>query len=46
MMVENAGIGIIMKSGALTNQIKNGNVVSSNNESGVAEGINKYFLKK
>lgn len=45
MMVENAGTGIVMGNGSLALQIKNGNVVSDNNKNGVAEGIEKFYLK-
>lgn len=45
LMIENAGLGIIMGNGALAEQTEKGVVVSSNNQSGVAEGIEKYYLK-
>ena len=44
-MIENAGIGIVMGNGSLALQTKKGKIVSGNNENGVAEGIEKYYLK-
>ncbi len=44
LMIENAGIGIIMENGALVSQTEKGVVVSDNNQSGVAEGLERYYL--
>lgn len=46
MMIENAGIGIVMGDGALVTQTDKGKIVSGYNENGVAEGIEKYYLKR
>lgn len=45
VMIENAGTGIVMGNGSLASQTKNGIIVSGNNENGVAEGIQEYYLK-
>lgn len=45
MMIENAGTGIVMGNGSLALQTQKGNIVSDNNQNGVAEGIEKYYLR-
>lgn len=45
MMIENAGTGIVMGNGSLALQTQKGHIVSDNNQNGVAEGIEKFYLK-
>lgn len=44
-MIENAGLGIIMGNGALVGQTEKGEIVGDNDKNGVAEGLEKYYLK-
>ena len=45
-MIENAGLGIVMKKSALEAKKIGDYITKSNNESGVAHAIKKYILQK